>query len=369
MKKRVLLVATVQSHIGQFHKPLMKLLKDNGWEIHVAARDNLAEKNGLQLEYPDKVFNIPFQRSPFDKRNIAAYKRLRQLLKKEHYDVIHCNTPVGGMLGRMAGHKYRKDGTEIYYTAHGFHFYKGAPRRNWLIYYPIEKSMSNLTDKLVTITQEDYNLAKEKFHCETYRIHGVGVDGKRFYPIGKREKEQIKGEMGFTGPVILNVGELLPNKNQKMAITMMSKVVEEHPTATLLIAGNGPEENNLKALIKEKGLEDNVRLMGYCTNLQDYQHIADISVACSLREGLPLNIVESMLSETYVVATNNRGHRELIDDGVTGYLVNNSDEMAEKVCMLLDTPDITMLVKSREKGIQYSSKSVTEELQKIYGLN
>ena len=175
--------------------------------------------------------------------------------------------------------------------------------------------------------------------------------------------------MGITGPVILNVGELLPNKNQRMAIMMMSRVVEEYPTAILLIAGNGPEENNLKALIEEKGLKDNVRLIGYCTNLQDYQHIADISVACSLREGLPLNIVESMLSETYVVASNNRGHRELIDDGVTGYLVNNSDEMAEKVCMLLDTPDITMLVKSREKGIQYSSKSVTEELQKIYGLN
>ena len=369
MKKRVLLIATVQSHIGQFHKTLMKLLKENGWEIHVAARNNLAEKNGLQLEYPDKVFDIPFQRSPFDKRNITAYKMLVKLLKKNHYDVIHCNTPVGGILGRLAGRKYRNAGTRVYYTAHGFHFYKGAPTHNWLIYYPIEKHMACLTDKLITITQEDFNLAQNRFGCDVYRMHGVGVDEKRFYPVSKCEKDQLKRKMGFIGPVILNIGELLPNKNQEMAIMMMKKVIKEYPTAILLIAGNGPEEGKLKSLISRMGLESNVRLIGYCTNLQDYQHIADISVACSLREGLPLNIVESMLSETYVVASNNRGHRELIDDGVTGYLVNDCDEMAKRVCEILKTPDTTMLVNAWNKGILYSSSSVTEELLKIYGLS
>ena len=369
MSKRVLLIATVQSHIGQFHKPLMKLLKDNGWEIHVAARDNLAEKNGLQLEYPDKVFNIPFQRSPFDKRNYAAYKMLKQLLKEEHYDVIHCNTPVGGILGRLAGIKYRKNGTEVYYTAHGFHFYKGAPRHNWFVYYPIEKYMACFTDKLITITQEDYNLAKKRFSCNVYRIHGVGVDEKRFNPVSKSEKDQLKERMGFAGPVILNVGELLPNKNQKMAIMMMKIVIKEYPTAILLIAGNGPEESNLMNLISETGLESNVKLIGYCTNIQEYQKIADISVACSLREGLPLNIVEAMLSETFVVASNNRGHRELIEDGVTGFIVNNCEEMAQRVCMILRDRDISMLSKARKKGIQYSCKSVNEELLSIYGLN
>ena len=369
MNKRVLLIATVQSHIGQFHKPLMKLLKDNGWEIHVAARDNLAEKNGLQLEYPDKVFNIPFQRSPFDKRNYSAFRMLKQLLNREHYDVIHCNTPVGGILGRLAGSKYRKKGTEVYYTAHGFHFYKGAPKQNWLVYYTIEKYMAYFTDKLITITQEDYTLAKKRFHCDVYRMHGVGVDEKRFFPVSKSVKDQLKDKMGFTGPVILNIGELLPNKNQKMAIMMMKEVIKEYPTAMLLIAGNGPEEYRLKNLITESGLEQNVRLIGYCTNLEDYQHIADISVACSLREGLPLNIVESMLSETFVVASNNRGHRELIEDGVTGFIVNNSDEMAQRVCMVLRGRDTLMLSKAREKGIQYSCKSVNEELLSIYELN
>ena len=136
VRKKVLLIATVQSHIGQFHKPLMRLLKEEGWEIHVAARNNLAEKNGLELEYPDKVFDIPFYRSPIDPRNIKAYFALKRLLRNTHYDVIHCNTPVGGALGRLAARPYRKQNTKVFYTAHGFHFYKSAPRMNWLLYYP-----------------------------------------------------------------------------------------------------------------------------------------------------------------------------------------------------------------------------------------
>ena len=134
MSGKILIIATVQSHIGQFHKPLMRLLKENGWEIHAAARNNLAEKDGLQLEYPDHIFDVPFQRSPFDHRNISAYRQLKEILAGEHYDVVHCNTPVAGILGRIAGRKYRRTGTRVYYTAHGFHFYKGAPKKNWIYY-------------------------------------------------------------------------------------------------------------------------------------------------------------------------------------------------------------------------------------------
>lgn len=366
MNKKVLLIATVQSHIAQFHKTLMRLLKNNGWEIHVAARDNLAEKNGLQLEYPDKVFNIPFQRSPFDKRNYTAYKLLKKLLNEEHYDVIHCNTPVGGMIGRIVGNQYRKYGTRVFYTAHGFHFYKGAPFKNWLIYYPIEKWMSWFTDILITITDEDYNLAKKKFHCKVFRIHGVGVDENRYCPVSDEEKQRLKTEMCFEGPVILNVGELLPNKNHKMAIDMMVEVVKKYPTARLLIAGNGPEKDNLEKYINEMGVAENILLIGYRTNLQDYQHIADVLVACSYREGLPLNLVEAMLSKTVVVASKNRGHRELIKNEITGYLVNGKEDMAEKVISIISNPSPIIRDTAYDYGLLYSSSAVRSELSKIY---
>ena len=159
---KVLLVATVQSHICQFHRPLVAMLQ-HGCEVHVAARNNLAEKNGLKLDFVEQVFDVPFQRSPFSPKNLGAYKQLKKIIDEGSYDVVHCNTPVGGVLGRLAAQKARKRGTKVFYTAHGFHFYKGAPKKNWLIWYPVEKFMCRHTDKLITITQEDYDMPRQSF--------------------------------------------------------------------------------------------------------------------------------------------------------------------------------------------------------------
>ena len=180
---KVLLTATVQSHICQFHKPLVEMLHDYGCEVDVAAKNNLAEKNGLKLDFADHVFDIPFCRSPFDFQNIKAYRELKKIIKNGKYDIIHCNTPVGGILTRKAASPFRKKGVKVFYTAHGFHFYKGAPIKNWLLYYPIEKLFAHKTDKLITIVDEDYRFSKEHFKCETCRIHGVGVDELRFFPL------------------------------------------------------------------------------------------------------------------------------------------------------------------------------------------
>lgn len=370
---KILLTATVQSHICQFHKPLVEMLHEHNCEVHVAARDNLAEKNGLKLDFAEKVFDVPFSRSPKSKDNIKAYKQLKKIIDEGQYDVIHCNTPMGGIVTRLAARKARKNGTKVFYTAHGFHFYKGAPKKNWIVFYPIEKFFANhYTDKLITITNEDYDLANKKFKCQIERIHGVGVDEKRYFPISEEEKKKLRLEMGYNEnqKLILCIGELLPNKNQQMAIRMMPEIVKKFQDAMLLIAGNGPEKNNLENLIAELGLQNNVRLLGYVTNLQDYQHIADVCVSCSKREGLPLNIVEAMMSGTPVVATYNRGHRELITDEQNGYLVsiNDNSSMIEKVLTLLD--DINIYKSTSEnailKGNEYSKTAVIEDLRKVY---
>ena len=369
MQKRLLLIATVQSHIAQFHKPLMKLLKEHGWEIHVAARDNLAEKNGLQLEFPDKVFNIPFQRSPFSTGNIGAYRQLKKLLTENHYDVIHCNTPVGGILGRLAARKYIKQGTKVFYTAHGFHFYKGAPRKNWLIYYPIEKWMSRFTDKLITITEEDYALAANRFHCAVVHIHGVGANSEKFFPLSEQEQTAQKAALGLNGHILINCGELLPNKNQQTAILAMAHIVKAFPDAKLLIAGNGPEQATLEHLIAEHSLRDHVTLLGYTTQLQKYLQICDLEIACSHREGLPLNIMEAMLCGKPVVASSNRGHRELIVDGQTGYLVaeNAPAAYADAVFRILqDHPFAQDKILARAQ--LFADVSVVQELSQLYDL-
>lgn len=369
---KVLLVATVQSHICQFHRPLASLLHEHGCEVHAAARDNLAEKNGLKLDFVEKAFNIPFERSPFSLKNRCACRKLKEVIDAGHYDVIHCNTPVGGVLGRLAARKARKKGTKIYYTAHGFHFYRGAPKKNWLLWYPVEKIMSRLTDKLITVTEEDHRLAQRRFPCAVFRIHGVGVDENRYFPVAAAEQLKLRGELGFSDrrKIILCVGELLPNKNQRMAVRMLPMVLRRFPEALLLIAGNGPEKEQLKKLIREYHVENQVRLLGYCSVLEKYQRIADVLVACSKREGLPLNLVEAMLSETPVVATRNRGHRELIEDGRTGYLVaiDDADEMAQKVCVLLSDSAKHASIRSaaRLHAMQYGRETVKKELAEIY---
>ena len=369
---KVLLTATVQSHICQFHRPLVEVLHAHGCEVHVAARDNLAEKNGLKLDFVDKVFNVLFSRSPKSRDNLKAEKQLKQIIDEGHYDVIHCNTPMGGIVTRIAAKGARKNGARLIYTAHGFHFYKGAPKKNWMVYYPIEKYFSRKNDTLITITHEDYRLAKKKFHCRVEHIHGVGVDEKRYFPVDETEKRRLRGEMGFgeNQKLLLCVGELLPNKNQKMAIRAMRSVVKKYPDALLLIAGNGPEKEALEAEINTCGVEKNVRLLGYCTHLQDYQHIVDVLVACSYREGLPLNIVEAMLSGVPVVASVNRGHRELIRDGKNGYLVpvNDTQAMADRILELLENDDQSKSFSGNAHtfAMDYCFTSVKKELEEIY---
>ena len=327
------------------------------------------------MDFIDKVYDLPFSRSPKSKDNITAYKQLRHILNTEHYDVVHCNTPMGGVVTRLAARNARKHGTKVFYTAHGFHFYEGSPKKNWLVYYPIEKLLSRITDTLITITREDYKLALEKFHCHVERMHGVGVDGNRYFKVAKEEKLSLRKKMGYgeTQKLILCIGELNQNKNQTMAINAMQKVVETYPDALLILAGNGPREVFLKEYIKEKGLDNNVRMIGYVTNLQDYQHIIDVQVCCSKREGLPLNVVESMLSGNPVIASLNRGHKELIENGETGYIVdvNDSNAMAEKVLLMLQNEDKKKYIEENALKFaqQYTFLNVKQELKSIYGLS
>lgn len=368
---KILYVATVQSHIAQFHLGAIAMMKEKGYEIHVAARDNLKEKNGLKLKNVDKVFDIPFKRSPLKADNIQAYYQLKQIITQNKYDIIHCNTPVAGILTRWAARKERGKGTKVIYTAHGFHFYKGAPFLYWVIYYPLEKIMAHLTDVLVTINEEDYSLACRKFKCPVYRMHGVGVNTSKYDNVSKEEIERIKREYNLHDKTtIICTGELNENKNQKTVVSAMKKVIKSFPDTVLLLAGNGPEKDNLNKQIKQSGLEGKVILLGYHTDLPVYVHASDIAVSASLREGLGLNLLEAMYCKKPIVASDNRGHRELIDNK-SGYLVNARDSEAFSRCLMDLCRNferrISMGVNGYKKSMIYRDVNVLNELQEIYG--
>lgn len=375
MKKKVLITATVLSHIAQFHRPLAEILHEAGYEVHVAGKDNLALKNGLKIDWADKIFDVPFSRSPKSLDNVKAYHVLKDIISQDSYDFIHCNTPMGGIVTRLAARKAKNKSCEVIYTAHGFHFHKRASKLAWLFFYPIEKFFSKYTDKLITINHEDYLLASKNFSCPSFYIHGVGVNARRYIPlVNEDERLSLCHELDIplNCKVILSVGELLPNKNQKMIINSMKQVVSQMPEALLIIAGNGPMREELESYVKKNDLGDHVRFIGYCTYLEKYQKIASILTACSYREGLPLNLVEAMLANNPIVATHNRGHDELIEDGKNGYLVepDNYREMSDRIIMLLKDDNLRMKLaeKARQFALNYSSDNVKQELKAIYGI-
>ena len=367
---KILYTSTVLSHICQFHLPHMKALRERGWEVHVAAHDNLAVKNGLQLKNCDKFIETPFDRSPKSPNNVKAYRQLKKLLAEERYDVILCNTPMGGIVTRLAAKKTRKQGTKVIYMAHGFHFFKGSSKKSWMVFYPIEKHMAKRCDMLITINEEDYTLAKERFGKRTRveHIHGVGVDENRYHPATEEEQRTMRGAEGLTKDdfVILCTGELYENKNQSTLIRAAYMLKDKLPNLKVLLAGNGPKEQELRELIASLGLESIVKLLGYRTDLERVTPAVDLVVSCSLREGMPLNIIEAMLCKKPVVASHNRGHDELVEDGVTGYLLELKDAegFAERINML--AKDGFMRFKLGESGYSkaqdYRVEAVRHEL-------
>lgn len=372
---KVLLTATVQSHIVQFHKPLVKILHEQGAEVHVAAKDNLAEKNGLKLDFVEKVFDVPFARSPKSKDNFKALKILKKIIAEEEYDLIQCNTPMGGIITRLAAKKARKKGTKVVYMAHGFHFYKGASKKAWMVLYPIEKHFAKKCDTLITITDEDYALASKKFKTNVVQMHGVGVSEERYHAVDIEKCLEMRASegLGVEDFVLLCTGELNKNKNQVTLLCAANALKDKIPNLKILLAGNGPLQADLEKQVQDYGLQNVVRFLGYRTDLEKVVPAVDMIVSCSRREGLPLNIIEALLCKKPIVASVNRGHKELIKDGENGYLFAPEDweTMAKRIFEVYQGEEKT-LSEMGEKGYQIAQKytvaAVEEELRRIYDL-
>ena len=337
---KILYTATVLSHICQFHLPHMARLQALGHTVHVAAHDNLAVKNGLALGSCDAFFEIPFHRSPASADNLRACRALKALLDRENYDLILCNTPMGGMVTRLAAVSHRKKGTRVVYMAHGFHFYRGASKKAWAVYYPIEKIMARLCDRVITINEEDFALAKSRLAVPVSHIRGVGVSPERYQPV--EDPAPLREGLGLKPGdfAVLCTGELNANKDQKTLISAAARLRERIPGLKVLLAGNGPTEEALQDQIRALQLEDTVRLLGYRTDLQNIVPAVELVVSCSRREGLGLNLIEAMLCRRPIVAAVNRGHRELVAEGLNGFLFapGDTDTLVQRIHDLYADP-------------------------------
>jgi glycosyltransferase EpsD len=359
MSNKVLFCATIDYHFKSFHLPILKWFKEKGWEVHIAASGE------IELPYVDQKYNIPIQRSPFQVKNVAAYQELKEVINKNDYKIIHCHTPMGGVLTRLAAKEARKNGTKVFYTAHGFHFCKGAPIMNWLLYYPIEKVLAGYTDCLITINEEDYNLAiSRRFMArEIEHVHGVGVDTERFKPMNSAEKRKQREKLGYKENdfLLFYAAEFNKNKNQQLLIKALAEIKDSIPNARLLLAGEGVLQEFCRKLAVELSVEHMVDFLGYRNDIVNLLPMCDVAVASSLREGLPVNIMEAMACGLPVLATKNRGHNELIVNQYNGWTVSseNINDMANKIKHLAS--EQTLITTVGENG--------RERIEKTYSVN
>ncbi len=378
--KKVLMVASVPSMIGQFNMDNIRMLLNMGYQVDVAAnfKDYSSWPEDKTRTFQKDLYHLgihfhqtDFARTPANiKCNLRAFYQILRLIRKNHYYFIHTHTPVASFIVRLAAHK---TGTKVIYTAHGFHFYKGAPFKNWLFFYPVEKLMSRYTDVLVTINREDYKLAKEKFHAKrVVYIPGVGIDTDKFKYAGINRNEKRK-ELGLSEDdiVLLSVGELNANKNHELAIKALAKLRDKHfaefAQVQYLICGQGNLKEYLEKVIFESRLENQIHLLGYREDINEILGCSDIFLFLSKREGLPIALIEAMASGLACVVTHIRGNVDLIRDHKEGLIVDTDVQNVSHALLTLIHADRKKYQKNAiKRSKEYSNHVVNRSMEKIY---
>jgi glycosyltransferase involved in cell wall biosynthesis len=373
----MLMLASVASMIDQFNMPNIEILRGLGYEVHVAANfeyGNTSSKQRVE-EFKKELeeIGIPYYHVGFARNitkiftNIKAYKQITALMLENKYEFVHCHSPIGGVCGRLAAHSTK---TKVIYTAHGFHFFKGAPLENWLIYYPVERFLARYTEILITINKEDYARAKKSFTAKkVVYVPGVGVDTQKFG--GKVvDREGKHKELGIHdgSVVLLSVGELIKRKNHETAIRAVANINDLK--LVYLICGRGDLDGYLKDLIKNLGIENRVRFLGFRKDISEICSASDMYVFPSYQEGLSVALMEAMAAGLPVVCSNIRGNTDLIEDGKGGYLCQPDDinGFAKAINMLAEDKKLRkqMARNNIEAVRQFDVENVKRIMKSIY---
>ena len=348
----------------------------NALNIDFCAVANRNKSTSEQIREDEHTYGVSLlhadiSRSPFSKSNIRAYKQIVKWIKQENIDYIHCNTPVGGILGRLAGKKCKVK--KVIYQVHGFHFYKGAPKKNWLLYYPVEKWLAHYTDAIITINQEDYQLAKSKFKLrnrgEVYYVPGVGIDTTQFNN-NEMSRDDKRSELNIPldAFVLISVGELNVNKNNGVIVSALEQLKRDN--VHYVLCGVGELELSIREQVEKAGLSENVHFLGYRNDVKELYRMADCFVMPSYREGLSRSIMEAMASGLPCVVSKIRGNVDLIKDGVGGFLCDTDDvsAYAEKLNLLASDAELRdKMGKNNLTAVQkFNTETVTNAMYNIY---
>lgn len=337
--KRILLVSNTASMIVQFNIRNIKMLKDLGFEVHVACnyeKGNTCNKkdvDGLQKLLNDLSVvqhQIDFSRgTPSLKEMMSNARDLKTICCDCNIDVIFCLSFLGGLLGRIIGWICNK---KVIYIAHGFQFSKESSLFKNCIFAPIEVLLSCFTDTLITINNDDYTFAcKYMFPRANVYVPGVGIEIER-YDSTSVDKEAVRKRLYIsnTDYFILTVGELSKRKNQKPVMEIIRDLKDPH--IKFVICGKGDLEESYKDFIRKYGLENQILLLGYRNDINELCASADLFCFSSFSEGLPVALMEAIASKTAIICSNIRGNNDLIKDKES--LFNPKDKNDIKKCLL-----------------------------------
>jgi glycosyltransferase EpsD len=363
-------VLFISNHAGfsKFNAPYMAWFKGQDWIV-----DNVSP--GIEVGQVDNQYDIAITRNPCSLNNILAYKAIKKIILKNKYNIVHCHTPAGGVLGRLCAKMARKNGAIVVYTCHGFHFCKGSSFLSWIVYYTVEKYLSYYTDCIVTINQEDYILAKNRFHAQNvYKINGVGVNLQRFKSISSTNKRILRKEynFGYDDFIVIYVAQFIARKNHAFLINQLVPLMKNIAHLKVLLVGGGDISfvEKYKAMIKEYMLQDIVFFMGYRTDVENLYALSDILISVSQREGLPQNLIEGMACGLPVVCSNIRGHVDVINHSTNGFLfpLNEPRKMSEYIYQLFS--DVNLRNTIARKNIidvqKFSVVNSVSDMAEIY---
>ena len=359
-------MTTVSRTINAFLIPHIEMLLDNGYEVDCACSIDKPVDKELQNKGV-KIFEVPFSRNPLGIGNIKAFMRLMELQRINNYDIVHVHTPIAAIYGRLLKLSYPN--LKTIYTAHGYHFLKGGSKLAWLIYYPIEKIMAKVTDVIININKEDYEITKEKLKPRnSYLLNGVGLDLSKYKKLSNDEISEKKKELGIKDNdfVVLMIAELNKNKNHIQLINAIDSLKTQYSNIKVFCVGDGNMREILEQQIISRNLQNNIFMLGYRQDVNKLINISDVGILMSYREGLPRNIMEFMASGRKVIATNIRGCRDLLCNETVGTLVNVGDyeETAKAIEKYYLSRDRRFNISNEIK--KYDIESVNKELLKIY---
>ena len=319
-REKILYVASTFGHLASFHQPYLQWFADQGYEVHVAAGGTPCELKGVS-----RYISLPFEKSMFSPKNLAAVWELYRLMKAERYKMISLHTSLAAFFARLAVVPLGKRRPGVMNTVHGYLFDKDTRWTKRMLLLGAERMTAPVTDWLLTMNQQDTEIAR-RYHLGKRDVltKGMGVDFTRFTPPEQNQREELRRKLGLKPSelVLIYAAEFSKRKNQGMLIEAMQRLPEH---VVLLLPGQGEIREMCRMQAGRAGLTDRIRFPGFVRDMENWYRASDICVSSSRIEGLPFNVMEAMACGLPVVASDIKGHQDLICAGENGFLYSFGD--------------------------------------------